>query len=286
MSAGVARPRLPLARDSTPGPIPFALIVEPIGGRSPRHPRLWWSRPMPVDVCSMFARMPRYASAASGIRSEPRIPATGQNGSSRHVLALLDTSSSSINEQSSGLLIRGFGVQVPGGAPVLTWGFTPPGHFLFARFVPLCARRALGGREREAGRLVKLGPIGPGQPSEPLPMWLRSAIVAGKSRAAGLPSVSGSAVTVDLGWAADSIRTVVACHHSGSARLSLDASGSSWPAPLAAVAGGASRGPLKVRRSRREADASAATCGQGSRGRRIPRPGRRRAGTAAPRPGK
>jgi hypothetical protein len=30
---------------------------------------------------------------------------------------------------SSGLLIRGFGVQVPGGAPVLTWGFTTSGHF-------------------------------------------------------------------------------------------------------------------------------------------------------------
>jgi hypothetical protein len=28
---------------------------------------------------------------------------------------------------ASGLLIRGFGVQVPGGAPVLTWGFTAPG---------------------------------------------------------------------------------------------------------------------------------------------------------------
>jgi hypothetical protein len=32
-------------------------------------------------------------------------------------------------ELSSGLLIRGFGVRVPGGAPVLTWGFIAPGHF-------------------------------------------------------------------------------------------------------------------------------------------------------------
>jgi hypothetical protein len=85
----------------------------------------------------MFARMPRYASAAFGIRSAPRIPATGQNGSSRHVLALHDSISRKINEQNSGLLIRGFGVQVPGGAPVMTWGFTrsspatlvSPGHF-------------------------------------------------------------------------------------------------------------------------------------------------------------
>ena len=29
----------------------------------------------------MFARMPRYAPAASGIRSESRIPVTGRNGS-------------------------------------------------------------------------------------------------------------------------------------------------------------------------------------------------------------
>jgi hypothetical protein len=33
-----------------------------------------WSRPVRIDVCSMFARMPRYAPAASGIRSALRIP--------------------------------------------------------------------------------------------------------------------------------------------------------------------------------------------------------------------
>jgi putative transposase len=36
---------------------------------------------------------------------------------------LLDSRSRRRIEQNSGLLIRGFGVQVPGGAPVLTWGF-------------------------------------------------------------------------------------------------------------------------------------------------------------------
>ena len=82
-----------------------------------------WSRPIRSDVCSMFARMPRYAPSASGNRSATRMRATGQNGSSRHVLTLFVSSSRRINEQSSGLLIRGFGVQVPGGAPVLTWGF-------------------------------------------------------------------------------------------------------------------------------------------------------------------
>jgi hypothetical protein len=38
----------------------------------------------------MFARMPRYAPAASDIRSDSRIPATGQNGSSRVVSLVSD----------------------------------------------------------------------------------------------------------------------------------------------------------------------------------------------------
>jgi hypothetical protein len=58
---------------------------------------------------------------------------------------------------SSGLLIRGFGVQVPGGAPVLTWGFIAPGHFLCVRFVPMfapcllaCTDRAIRGLSKTA----------------------------------------------------------------------------------------------------------------------------------------
>jgi hypothetical protein len=145
-------------------PIPILAIAERLGGRSPRRPRPWWSRPMPTDGCSVVARMPRYAPAVSGIRNAPRIPATGQNDSSRHVLASLDTKSGSRIELSSGLLIRGFGVQVPGGAPVLTRGFTAPGHFSCVRFVRLCAPRVLGGREHGAGQLVKNGSAGLGQP--------------------------------------------------------------------------------------------------------------------------
>ena len=102
------------------GPIPLPLIAESPSGRSLRCPRPWWSRPMPTDGCSVVARMPRYAPAPSGIRSESRIPATGQNGSPRHVLALFDSSSRRRIECRSGLLIRGFGVQIPGGAPVLS----------------------------------------------------------------------------------------------------------------------------------------------------------------------
>jgi hypothetical protein len=105
----------------------------------------WWSRPFVSDVCSMFARMPRYTPAPLGIRSTARMRATGRNGSSRHVLALFDSSSRRINEQSSGLLIRRFGVQVPGGAPVLTWGFIKSRSSPRARFVPIlipCSLRA------------------------------------------------------------------------------------------------------------------------------------------------
>src|ERR1700722_42936 len=92
----------------------------------------------------MFARMPRYGPAQPGIRSAARMRATGENGSSRHMLALFDSSSRRISEHRSGLLIRRFGVQVPGGAPVPTWGFIAPGHFLCARFVPMFAPCLLG----------------------------------------------------------------------------------------------------------------------------------------------
>jgi hypothetical protein len=81
--------------------------------RSPRCPRLWWSRPMPADVCSMFARMPRYTPAASGIRNESRILATGQNDSSRHVSASPDTSS----EQNNRIQERTLNQRVGGSSP-------------------------------------------------------------------------------------------------------------------------------------------------------------------------
>ena len=95
-----------------------------------RRPRPWWSRPVRIDARSMFARTSRHTPAARGIRRPPRIRATAQNGKSRQVPASLGISSGRRTELSSGLLIRGFGVQVPGGAPVLTWGFTASGNFL------------------------------------------------------------------------------------------------------------------------------------------------------------
>jgi hypothetical protein len=106
-----------------PGGHTFAHNARGLSRLRLRHPQPWWSRPMTTDGCSVVARMPRYGPAASGIRSAQRIPATGQNGSSRHGLALFDSRSRRISEYMSGLLIGGFGVQAPGGAPGLTWGF-------------------------------------------------------------------------------------------------------------------------------------------------------------------
>ena len=124
VSAALAGPRSHVPRCAAPDAYTFtdhARVHFRLRLRRPRHSGLDQYR---IDVCSMFARMPRYRPAPPGIHSTARRPAAGQNGSSRHVLGLFDSSSRRINEQSSGLLIRGFGVQVPGGAPILTWGFT------------------------------------------------------------------------------------------------------------------------------------------------------------------
>jgi hypothetical protein len=151
--------------DDAPGPVPTA----------PATSSTQWSRPIRFDVCSMFARMPRYGPAPPGIRSATRMRATGQNGSSRHVLALHDSSSRRINEHSSGLLIRGFGVQVPGGALVVTWGYTTPGHCYvpgLSRF-PGRARSVLARRSDVAGA--------PARCSECLTAWRkRSSRLASK----------------------------------------------------------------------------------------------------------
>jgi hypothetical protein len=121
------------------------------------HAMAYWYRPARTDVCSMFARMPRYALAPSGSRSAARMRAAGQTGSSRHVLALLDSSSRRINEQSSGLLIRGFGVRVSGGAPVSDLGFCRFRSFFMCPFCPhagsVLARESRPGR----GGLVRNG---------------------------------------------------------------------------------------------------------------------------------
>lgn len=125
------------------GPLPPGLGS---GWHVPRGGQLYlyrqWSRrrsrPPTTDVCSMFARTPRYTPAPLGIRIRTQIRSTGQNGSSRHALALFDSSPERISEQSSGLLIRGFGGQVPGGAPelaVFALGVSVAGLALGAEYI-------------------------------------------------------------------------------------------------------------------------------------------------------
>ena len=116
-----------------------------------RRLQIQWSRPAPSDVCSMFARMPRYPPAASGIRCAPPVLATRQNGSSRHVLALLDSTSRRRTERRSRLLICGFGVQVPGGAPNLTCGFTAPSHFYVSVLCPCLLHVCSRARTQQSG---------------------------------------------------------------------------------------------------------------------------------------
>jgi hypothetical protein len=141
--------------DDAPRPVPAASATS----------STQWSRPIGIDVCSMFAPTPRYGPAPPGIRSEARMPATGQNDSSRHVLAWLESSSRRINEQSSGLLIRGFGVL-------------------------MLARCLLGGRMVGQGRLVKNA----GDWSRPivrtLPVQLHRPIAVGTTRCPGCRSLA------------------------------------------------------------------------------------------------
>ena len=113
--------------------------------------------PFCSDACSMFARTSRYAPSVRGTRRSPQTRAAVQNGRSRHVPASLGTVAEIKIEPSSGLLIRGFGVQVPGGAPVLTWGFTAPGLFPCVRSVPMFAPCLLARTDPAIRGLSKAG---------------------------------------------------------------------------------------------------------------------------------
>src|SRR5215469_2786962 len=95
-----------------------------------------------------------------------------------------------ISEQSSGLLIRGFGVQVPGGAPVLTWPYTDLGCPEVARFWAMFAPRLLVSLDL-VDRAAPAASRAPGQAApvavlaagfwleRPLPMALHSVMSTG-----------------------------------------------------------------------------------------------------------
>ena len=158
-----------------------------------------------ADVCSMFARMPRYAPAVSGIRARRGFGRPDKMTAPGTVLVLFDSSSRRISEQSSGLLIRGFGVQVPGGAPVLTWGFTTPGHFFASVLSPWLLRGRSRARTQQFGACQKrpdwrpiraaCGPdVGPLYPVVSAPTHLTNGLdlQAGRRSALGLPILMSS----------------------------------------------------------------------------------------------
>ncbi len=90
----------------------------PASGRSQRplgcgqsHPKITRHR-----VFWLFARMRRYYPSGTGTTRHRARPRRARTGTARHPPEQTDTR----RPWRSGLLIRGFGVQVPGGAPVLT----------------------------------------------------------------------------------------------------------------------------------------------------------------------
>ena len=99
-------------------------------------------------VCSMFARLSRHHLTAPGISRQLDWRSRGQNGTARHCPVVA-------GRKSRGLLVRGFGVRVPGGAPVLTWLFCYPFTLVGGRFPAVVAPRWLvspdlvGGAARE-----------------------------------------------------------------------------------------------------------------------------------------
>jgi hypothetical protein len=108
------------------------------------------SCPAPKDVCSVFARMSRHCLIVPDIKRYRKWRSRGRNGTAGHLSGIRRT-------LSSVLLIRGFGVQVPGGAPVLTWGFYHPFRLVDDRSQAMFAPRLLVSPD-----LVHPGPPRPG----------------------------------------------------------------------------------------------------------------------------
>jgi hypothetical protein len=82
-----------------------------------------------------------------------RYQATAESRTERHGPAFSGTR----RTQNSGLLICGFGVRVPGGAPILNWGFTLFGSPREGHFRPMFAPRLLVSPDLVARRLIVLG---------------------------------------------------------------------------------------------------------------------------------
>ena len=100
------------------------------------RPRPWWSRPIRRCLLHVCSDVPVRRGST---RYLPPAMDTG-NRTERQMAACTVIARQQFGrriEQSSGLLICGFGVRVPGGAPNLTCGFITPGHFGSPRHQPV-----------------------------------------------------------------------------------------------------------------------------------------------------
>jgi hypothetical protein len=80
-----------------------------------------------------------WTSALARLRDRLRLPAWVSAGSGDRQLRLSLDQPMDLAVLRAHLDSRGFGVQVPGGERVLTWGFIAPGLFLCVCFVPVTA---------------------------------------------------------------------------------------------------------------------------------------------------
>ena len=104
-------------------------------------------RATPPHVCSMFARLSRYGPVADGITRHTypgSLYRPAGHSISRHYMTRRKW-------KTSRLLICGFGVQVPGGAPILTWDYTRSGSPRAGRFGAMFAPRLLVSPDLVAG---------------------------------------------------------------------------------------------------------------------------------------
>jgi hypothetical protein len=148
----------------------------------------------------MFARMSRYGPAAAGTTRHPLSRPAVRSGRSRHASAQNDTRKRSKIEQSSGLLIRGFGVRVPGGAPVLTWHYAEselPRDGRFGAVLAPCSLvsldRAVRGLSKMAARGANRGAVlADWPPAFTRPLVYTFGIVVGTRSRAPFPMLSRS----------------------------------------------------------------------------------------------
>jgi hypothetical protein len=146
-------------------------------GQSPRVQEAWQSRvtrrpgtrlsdPSRSSAHSRAPKRVQLAATLAGVMTE-RICRSGTWPSPclLHVCSDVALLSDSARYQAaakwaeSRLLIRGFGVRVPGGAPVLTWGFIAQGHFFMRPVCPYVCSMFAPAHGPSTGGLVTSGPV-------------------------------------------------------------------------------------------------------------------------------